>query len=303
MSRQARSLAVKQAVKNCVYASLGAVTKFSGAAWVREKLRRHDAVLSILMYHKINRTRGNSLSVSPERFKTQLTYLNSHYSVISPSQLLAAVRQGDPLPPRAVLLTFDDGYRDNREFAYPILQDLGLKALLFVSADFVGGARPMPHDEALHVANPLLSWSQLLEMNDVFTIGSHARSHRVLTGLPREEAEHEIESSKVIIEEHLGRDVPFFSYPKGASGDYDEALERKVKASGYDVSFVTIPGANTWGRLRSGSGLRRYNVEPFSTFTFALMVEGSCDLVRLKETPVGQRSKRALNHLLRTNLD
>jgi peptidoglycan/xylan/chitin deacetylase (PgdA/CDA1 family) len=295
------SVALKQAIKNSMYTTVGAMARFSGATWARERARAAPVALRVLMYHKVNGLAGNPLSVSPEQFRKQLVLAMGEYSLVAPDAVLAAVREERPLPPKALLLTFDDGYRDNYEHAYPILKERGLHAVLFVPTDFIGSARPLPHDERLATPNPTLTWIQLAEMRDVFTIGSHGRSHRVLTALPRTEAEAEIETSKAIIEDHLGDPVLFFSYPKGSRGDYDLSLEETVRAAGYAVSFVTLPGGNTWERVRSGRLLRRYNVEPFSNFTFALMLEGSCDLVALKDTAWGQKGKLALNRLLRTS--
>jgi peptidoglycan/xylan/chitin deacetylase (PgdA/CDA1 family) len=226
--------------------------------------------------------------------------LKAHYNVLSPANLLEIIKGGRELPQKAALLTFDDGYRDNLEHAYPILKELGLSAILFVPTDFIDQERTLPHDENLGLSNPTLTWEQLREIQDVFVIGSHGRSHRVLTGLQLSEAVNEIATSKTQIEQQLGSPVHFFSYPKGSLGDFSDDLEGHVRDAGYVASFVTLPGANAYPAVRSGSQLRRYNAEPFGDFTFARLLDGSCDLIALKDTSLGVNGKRYLNRILGT---
>jgi peptidoglycan/xylan/chitin deacetylase (PgdA/CDA1 family) len=229
-----------------------------------------------------------------------MRFLKRHYTVITPEQLVAVQCEGGTLPRNAVLLTFDDGYRDVYERAYPVLKDLGLRAFLFPATDYVGGSRPFPHDERLPMPNPVLNWSQLRAMDDVFAIGSHTRSHRVLTRLPRNEAEEEIVASKALIEDRLGRPVQFFCYPKGATGDFSQPLEDIVEAAGYRGSFVTLTGPNTVPAVRRGKWLRRYHVDPLGGFTFARLLDGSCDAIGLKDLSWGVAAKRRFNAWLGT---
>ncbi|QEC44425.1 polysaccharide deacetylase [Pseudobacter ginsenosidimutans] len=90
--------------------------------------------LRVLMYHKVS---GNGerdfLTVTADQLSTQWKYLKSEgYSPILFSDLVQFVQQGKALPPKPVLLTFDDGYKDNYEVMYPILQHLGMKANIFL---------------------------------------------------------------------------------------------------------------------------------------------------------------------------
>ncbi|MCA1709072.1 MAG: polysaccharide deacetylase family protein [Actinobacteria bacterium] len=249
---------------------------------------------------KVNDSPGNTLSVSPVQFEHQLAFLAANYNIVSPAQVLGAVEGTARLPDAALLVTFDDGYLDNYCNAYPILVRLGIPALLFLATDFVGTRRRLPHDEGLSADNPTLGWHHLEQMRDIFTIGSHGRSHRILTRIPRGEAIHEIESSKTIIEDRIGRVVDFFSYPNGSTGDYSDELEDRVSACGYRASFLTLLGFNSAARVRSGMGLRRYNAEPLASFVYARLIDGSCDLVGLKDTALGVRCKVVLNSALGT---
>jgi len=108
--------------------------------------RRLPANLSVLAYHRIvdpDRSgyyglKGN-VSATPSAFETQLDYLMGECNVISLDEILELVTDGKPLPENAVLITFDDGYRDNYTTALPALARRGLPAVLFAATGFVDG--------------------------------------------------------------------------------------------------------------------------------------------------------------------
>jgi peptidoglycan/xylan/chitin deacetylase (PgdA/CDA1 family) len=106
-----------------------------------------NSVLRVLMYHRVVEPSDASvdnpsvISATPESFERQLLHLAERYSVVSTEQVLAAVRHEQPLPERAVLLTFDDGYRDFGEIAWRILRRYGMPALLFVPTSYPDAQR------------------------------------------------------------------------------------------------------------------------------------------------------------------
>ncbi len=289
----------KQRIKHGMYSILGRSMYFSGVTWLQNVTKTAPS-LRILIYYKVNDLPGNTLSTAPQMFARQLCFLKEHYNIISPQHLSNVVAKGGTLPTKAVLLTFDDGYRDVYENAYPILKTMGLHALIFPATDYIGTNKTFPHDERLPMPNPALDWTQLRSMQDVFTVGSHTQSHRILTRLPLDVAKEEIFASKSVLEDQLGREVQFFCYPKGAAGQFSKRLEDLVQAAGYTSSFVTLSGPNTLEHVRSGRWLYRYHVEPFDDFMFARLLDGSCDAVGLKDTRCGDAARRMFNHLLGT---
>ena len=289
----------KQRIKNGVYAVLGGTSFFSGLTWARN-ITNTAPSLRILIYYKVNALPGNTLSTTPQMFSRQLRFLKEHYTVISPEQLISVVDKGGTLPHRSVLLTFDDGYRDVYDNAYPLLKEMGLKAFIFPATDYIGTNIPFPHDKRLPMPNPALDWTQLRSMQDVFTVGSHTQSHRIMTSLPLAVAKKEIFASKALLEDKLGCAVRFFCYPKGAAGQFSQSLEDMVQAAGYIGSFVTLTGPNSPEHVRSGKWLYRYHVEPFGDFMFARLLDGSCDVVGLKDTRWGDAARRTFNGLLGT---
>ena len=115
--------------------------------------------------------------------------------------------KGTPLPPQAVLITFDDGYRDNLKNAAPILQRYGYPAVVFVPVGYLAGARPLPHDEHLAsrgIVNPPLDWEELAELEACgVRVESHGIGHRPLADLEVDEAAREITLSKLRLEDRL----------------------------------------------------------------------------------------------------
>jgi peptidoglycan/xylan/chitin deacetylase (PgdA/CDA1 family) len=100
--------------------------------------------LRVLCYHRVAdpaRTPGldpSLVSATPKTFRSQMRHLSRHYRVVTLDEVLAAFRGGQLLPHRAVLLTFDDAYRDFADEAWPILRDLALPATLFVPTAYPG---------------------------------------------------------------------------------------------------------------------------------------------------------------------
>lgn len=281
---------VKERAKRGVYlaaASAGSVTP------LRSRFKQE---LRILMYHKVNDARPNTISVGVNSFAHQQQLLSDTCNVIPPGALGAALAHpGGPKP--QVVLTFDDGYRDNLVNAYPILKQLGHRAFLFIPTDYVGG-KQLPHDRKLATSNLTLGWDDLRLMMDVFVVGSHGKSHTPLTRLSLEAAREEIRSSKEILEDRLQVEVTAFSYPRGTPQDFSSDLEQVVADAGYRYCFTTVPGGN-----RSDAGalrLKRVNVEDFGAFYFQALLRGSADVVGIKDTKTGARLKAALNHLLGT---
>lgn len=97
---------------------------------------------AILMYHRVNHWRARPgladvlIDATPVSFEGQMALLASRYRVLPMADLLAARRHGHTLPPRTVVLTFDDAYRDFRDHAWPVLRRLGLPVTLFVPTGF-----------------------------------------------------------------------------------------------------------------------------------------------------------------------
>ena len=150
----------KQLLKNGVYRALGETV--SGAGGLDGEAER---TLRVLMYHKVNDVQPNPTTVPTTVFAEQMALLGElGYVPVSLEQVRDHYVGGAALPRGAVLITFDDGYRDNIANALPILQEHGFPAVIFVPIGFLDGDRPLPHEEALRalgVRNPTVDWDEL----------------------------------------------------------------------------------------------------------------------------------------------
>jgi peptidoglycan/xylan/chitin deacetylase (PgdA/CDA1 family) len=288
----------KQVLKNGVYRTIGETAAAVGASG------NGDRSLRVLMYHKVNNLPGNPLTIPVSLFDEQMERLRQlGYTVVDLQAVLDYYVDGKPLPPRAVLVTFDDGYRDNLDNAARVLEKYGYPAVLFVPIGYLDDRQPLPHEERLAVQgllNRTLDWEELAdaERNGI-RIESHGISHRPLADLEVDEAAREIALSKLRLEERLGRPVRAFSYVKGSEADYRPVHLSLVRQAGYDLAFSAVSGANSAGT--DPLQLRRYNIEPYPTRTFELVLAGACDLISLKDTVTGTHARRLFNAALGTS--
>jgi peptidoglycan/xylan/chitin deacetylase (PgdA/CDA1 family) len=294
-----RAEQLKQLVKNGVYRTLGeAVTA------ARAVNAEHQRTLRVLMYHKVNDLPENPLSVPVSVFDEQMAQLRElRYTVVDLDAVLAHYSEGRPLPPRAVLITFDDGYYDNLANARDVLRRHGYPAVLFVPIGYLDDRYPLPHEERLAqrgLLNRTLGWDELDELErDGIRIESHGISHRPLAALEVDEAAREIVLSRLRLEERLGRAVRAFAYVKGSEAHYRPVHLSLLRQAGYEVAFTSVSGPN--GPAADPLRLHRYNVEPYSARTFELVLAGACDLIAAKDTVTGTHARRLFNAALGTS--
>ena len=106
-------------------------------------------LLTVLNYHRIDDpfragfdTFRPNVSAMPSAFAAQMDYVSQKYNVISAAELIGFIKDKHPLPARAAVITFDDGYYDNYINAYPILKAQNLPATIFLATDFIGTYKP-----------------------------------------------------------------------------------------------------------------------------------------------------------------
>lgn len=229
-----------------------------------------------LMYHKIGEAPGRStlkkLWVSEADFRAQLAWLTEHgYSSVTFADWRDAEKGVKPLPEKPVLITFDDGYANNHEKAFPLLKEAGHKACVFLVYETMDGHNAW-HDPSTEPWLRMLTWAQIREMQDsgVFEFGSHTMRHRDLAALPLDEVRWEAAESKTRLEEKLGRECVGFAYPYG-SGAYKPEVRAAVREAGYRFDFGIKQGISP-AAWEPGSGpLKRLLVRGDDTmYDFAL---------------------------------
>ena len=126
------------------------------------------------------------------------------------------LRKGLSLPPRAFVMTFDDGYESVYRHAFPVLRDLGLTATLFVTVGAVDDLKATVQRSRRFQGRNMLSWEELAEMLGAgFAVGAHTLTHPDLTALPSSQVISEMAGSRDRLEDKLGVGVKSFAYPFG----------------------------------------------------------------------------------------
>ncbi|MFB3905121.1 MAG: polysaccharide deacetylase family protein [Acidobacteriota bacterium] len=170
----------------------------------------------ILTYHSVDDS-GSVISLPADRFARQMRFLKeSGYRAVSLQTLCQMWDNQESTPPRTVVLTFDDGYANLKEAAFPILEEYGFEATVFVVAAHVGGYNNWPSQPPIVPHLPLLTWRDLRRLSRLgFEIAGHTLTHPVLAGISKEALAREIVRSKDMIEQRIGGPVQTFAYPYG----------------------------------------------------------------------------------------
>lgn len=200
--------------------------------------------LVVLVYHAIADLAEDPIlvrySVPPDCFTEHLDYLSERgWSFVDLDQVLAAFDGGHPLPPRAVLLTFDDAYADLLHAVCPVLSSRGIPAVAFAVAGQIGGTNVWDSRNGA-ASLDLLDAGGLREVSGQgIEIGAHTATHRPLTEVPAEELEEELAGAAHLLEQ-AGLPRPrAFSYPYG---HWNARVAAAVAEAGYEVAFTVDRG-------------------------------------------------------------
>lgn len=195
------------------------------------------ATVPILMYHYVGGLPADAdiyrtdLTVLPERFEAQLAYLQrAGYTGITLADLVQHLATGSPLPPKAIVLTFDDGYVDNYLYAFPLLRQYGFPGTFFVVTGFLDEAR-----------GGYMTWEQARMMQENgMDIQPHGVTHEDLKRQPEGLVQQEIAGSQQAVEGHLHKPARLFAYPYGS---YDGQVVSALRAAGFWGAVTTVASA------------------------------------------------------------
>jgi peptidoglycan/xylan/chitin deacetylase (PgdA/CDA1 family) len=188
-------------------------------------------LVPVLVYHNIASQSRGRLVLGAKQFEDQMRYLKAEgYRVVSLGELLEYTSLKRQLPRKSVVLTFDDGWRSFKEFAYPLLKELGFPATLFIYTDFIG-------------ARSALTWAELRELaREGFDIHAHSKTHGDLRRRPGEADDEyarriqvELSQPLQLFQRNLGQSSQILAYPYGAQ---DDDVLKRVKDQGYVAAFT-----------------------------------------------------------------
>ena len=219
------------------------------------------SALPVLMYHHVSPSPG-LVTVSPATFRAHMEWLSRNGWRTLGARELEAFFQGQPLPKKSVVITFDDGYLDNFVYAHPILAEFQLKAMLFVVTGWLGdgeareGQPECPdHREckrrliAGEGDSVMLRWSEIDLMRQAGTFEFHSHTHTHIrwdkTLPPGEERKtalaEDLASSRQTLASRLGAVSRHLCWPQGY---YDEEYVAAAKAAGFDHLYTTAKRPN-----------------------------------------------------------
>lgn len=198
--------------------------------------------LSILMYHQVGEFRrpaahrANYCHV--RRFAAQMAWLHRFgYRVIGLQEAYRVLFEGEPLAGNAVVLTFDDGFQNFHDYAFPVLKRYGFPATVFLVADLLGR-------DPEWLAGENMVTSALMSPDTVRTLrrhgvlfGSHTLTHPRLSRIDRDRMRVEVALSKKKLETVLEEEIDFFCYPYG---DFDDQVVAAVREAGYKAALSCI---------------------------------------------------------------
>lgn len=235
-----------------------------GGAWDRRSdLIAHEKSwdIPVLAYHRVAADGPASLQrwrTHPDMFRQQLRLLRAHgYHSVTSGDLQKALESHTPLPGRPILITFDDGYQDFADFAWPILEAEGFSAEVFIVTDRVGTSASWDAGEGEPA--PLMNWQTIAALHAKgVRFGSHLATHTPATNLSSRDLLEEVMRSRAQLEAHLGSPIDSIAVPYGAA---DERFNRILASAGYRNGFA---GEGKKADLRHDRyGMRRLEVKGF----------------------------------------
>ena len=192
--------------------------------------------IPILLYHRITEPEPNtSLCVAPIDFDKHMEYLyNQGYNVVSLDQVIKYFKKEKRLKKKTIVLTFDDGYQDFATNAYPILNNYGFNATVFLVTDCVGKTNVWDHKDGWPKAG-LMSWETIKELSEKgISFGSHGKTHKYIGKMRSiKKLIGEIKSSKKKIENAIGKSAKCFSYSYSTK---NKLIQLHITINGYTLT-------------------------------------------------------------------
>lgn len=219
----------------------------------------------ILMYHKVlqddeplQREIEPGMYVKKSSFEKQMKFIQNKFTVAELTSCF--LNSKNSFKDKFCVVTFDDGWQDNFEVAYPILKKYNIPATIFLVPKFIESNELTSIDTVITISyrmrrqkkdilnkkslnsKPYLSWDelQLMKENGIH-FGAHGLTHAILTKISQHEVEQEIDHSKKILERKLNCQINTFCYP---NGEYNRSIIKILKENNYILAVTTVEGRN-----------------------------------------------------------
>ena len=236
---------------------------------------RTPHALAILMYHRVTPVIPGvaipTVNVRPDQFRRQMVGLLAlGYHPWPLRTMLEQVRQGKPIPPKAMVVTFDDGYECVYTNAFPVLKELSIPATIFLATEYLDSEVPFPFDSWAATGKsgvPIDAWRplksvQAKEMLDsgLIELGTHTHTHADYRGRPRDFAE-DLHISLGVLRRRFGLAEVALAFP---SGHFDAPMLRVAREAGCQPGSGRQSGSGLLGALTTVNGLVRPHHDVFA---------------------------------------
>ena len=237
----------------------------------------------VVMYHRvINKSENEGIHgtyIYENIFREHMKYLkDNNFSVITFEDLNnIGWRNRFDKNKKYIIITFDDGYVDNYELAFPILKEFNFKATIFLMGESTYNEWDVKADG--EKSFPLMSVEMIKEMQDYgIEFGAHTFNHPKLNKLSNDEIKHQIVDVKKPLEEKIGREIITFAYPYGILNDY---AKKMVEEAGYTFGVATDSGSICLSD--DLYQIRRIAIFPNTNlFSFKRKVKGNYNFIKIK---------------------
>ena len=210
----------------------GAIAAAMYRAGLHRRMLRNRAV--VVVFHRVDdRFPDDPITLPVARFTALCRFFARSFDVIRLGELVTMLEERRPLGGQLVI-TFDDGYRDNHRVAAPILEQLGLPACFFVTTGFIESGTVPWWDRKHGIASEWMNWDEVGDLHRRgFEIGAHTVTHADLGVVSGAEARREIMESKAALVSRLGSPVTLFAYPFGREAQMSDANRALVADAGF----------------------------------------------------------------------
>lgn len=280
---------IKRFLTKTLFVTLIAIFFWGGAVLA---IRNHwvpGQDVPVLLLHEIGHGEKDRF-LSEEYFTWMMDYLKwNKFNIIPMDDYIGILKGKKKMPPKPVVITFDDGERSVYTVAFPALKKRGFTSTVFLVSDFIG--KTLYHtveDRAYNESAPvitgkriwkfeMLDWDEVREMKkNGFSFQSHSKNHAELISMNSEELKTQLLDSKRKIESEIGSNVEYFSYPWG---EFNYVIKETLKDCGYKAAFACEIRDPVLKHDKDSYSMERYEITPFtSRNSFKIIVWGCMPL-------------------------
>ncbi len=251
----------------------------------REIVKKKKYEMPVIMYHRVIKDESekgvHGTYVTVEQFEEQMKYLKKKgYETVTFKDLLNnRYKQRFDKDKKWIMLTFDDGYKDNYENAFPILKKYQFKGIIYVLDGIEYNKWDVDNPGNPEKRFTLMNQDELLEMQNYgIEFGGHTSTHPRLAELSTEQVKSEIINSKSNIEKIIGKELLSFAYPYGS---LNEEVKRIPQEAGYKFAVATDSGSIVFSD--DLFEIRRIGIFPTNNlFNFKRKVSGKYNFIKVK---------------------